>query len=332
MITFKIEGSIFGVLNFFRNGTRISVKNLQKHFEAGDYLSKQCYRGRFAPSPTGALHLGNLRTALVSWLRARIQEGSWFLRIDDLDTPRNRLGSIESIQADLSWLGLKWDGPIIFQSQRKRIYNSVLTYFLKQNRLFACECSRKRLKNLSKGIFSGSFYDGTCRHLGLPLDTDSDHLRSWRLIVNKKFSKVSGDIIVRRSDGYIAYHLATVIDDLMLGINEVVRGYDLASAEQSQFAIIDVLKQRFPVYKYIPLVLDCNGRKLSKRHGGISLNYCKDKGMDSSQVIGLLSSSLGLVPFDSELSCDELLADLKKNSYTFDKVFNDTALNNEVII
>ena len=173
-----------------------SSESLKEAFEHGHVLGQQGYRGRFAPSPSGPLHLGNLRTALISWLRARIKEGFWLLRIDDLDTPRNRQGSIESIQDDLLWLGLSWDGPIIYQSDREKIYHKVLNSLRENRRLFACECSRKMLRMGDKPPKQKVIYPGTCRKLILPLDNDPDKCRSWRLKVNKRFSKTSGDIIL----------------------------------------------------------------------------------------------------------------------------------------
>ena len=117
-------------------------EHLQQHLEAGRALAAEGgYRGRFAPSPTGVLHLGNLQTALLSWLAARQAGGDWLLRIDDLDTPRNRSGAIEAIQKDLRWLGLEWDGPVVLQSERRGTYHSWLSWLRRTGRLFACRCS-----------------------------------------------------------------------------------------------------------------------------------------------------------------------------------------------
>ena len=123
--------------------------HLCEQMEEGQRLRNQGYRGRFAPSPTGPLHLGNLRTALVSWLQARLANGAWLLRVDDLDKPRNRVGAVESLQHDLHWLGLDWDGPVVFQSRRRGLYNSVLSALRRQGKLYACRCSRRMLADIS---------------------------------------------------------------------------------------------------------------------------------------------------------------------------------------
>ena len=131
--------------------------HLQQHLDAGRALAAAGgYRGRFAPSPTGVLHLGNLQTALLSWLAARQAGGAWLLRIDDLDTPRNSAGAIEAIQSDLRWLGLEWDGPVLLQSERRGYYHSWLSWLRRSGRLFACRCSRRELADQP-------IYPGFCR-------------------------------------------------------------------------------------------------------------------------------------------------------------------------
>ncbi len=281
----------------------------------GKTLRKKSYRGRFAPSPSGQLHLGNLRTALISWLRARLSNGIWLLRIDDLDTPRCRLGAIDSLCEDLHWLGLNWDGPIILQSQRKKLYSAVLSALKLQGRLYACTCSRKLLTKTNPSDGSKSIYPGTCRDLNLPWDPFDGKTPSWRLKVDRKFSQSCGDVVLRRSDGIFAYHLATVVDELTLGITEVVRGQDLEEALQPQLAVINALDELPILYKHVPLVRNDDGTKLSKREGGIGVKNFQSKGYHPSNVIGLLASSLDLVPEGTNLSANELLCEMiqKKN-------------------
>ncbi|WP_320667104.1 tRNA glutamyl-Q(34) synthetase GluQRS [Prochlorococcus sp. MIT 1307] len=288
----------------------------------GERLRSQYYRGRFAPSPSGPLHLGNLRTALVSWLRARLRGGEWLLRIDDLDTPRNRSGALESIQKDLSWLGLNWDGPIILQSKRRKLYESVLLALKQQGKLYPCRCSRRLLGNRN-GLNDGdgsNIYPGTCRELGLPWDATDGRLPSLRLRVGKKFSNTSGDVLVRRADGFIAYHLASVSDELFLGINEVVRGEDLAKALTSQLAVIDALKQKPIAFLHTPLFLGTDGIKLSKRQGGEAAMSTHAEFMNAENLIGFLAATLDLVPQGSELSALELLSELRNNQGSIDTV------------
>ncbi len=302
-------------------------EHLLKQLEEGQNLRKQGYRGRYAPSPTGSLHLGNLRTALVSWLRARLCQGVWLLRIDDLDMPRNRSGAVESIQNDLLWLGLNWDGPVIYQRQRRGLYSSVLSYLRRQGKLYACRCSRRLLAETSRpGVADRQIiYPGTCRNLNLPWGVQDQRLPSWRLRVNKEFSTTCGDVLLRRADGYVAYHLATVVDELMLGISEVVRGADLINALSSQLAVKDALDKSPVNYKHVPIFCDSQGRKLAKRDGSKGLDMLKDKGMDASKVVGLLAGGLGLVPLGSQLSAVELFGELTNNTDLIDRVLGPSS-------
>ncbi len=288
-------------------------EELLELLKIGQQLRMQCYRGRFAPSPTGPLHLGNLRTALVSWLKARLNEGEWLLRIDDLDTPRNRSGAIESIQKDLLWLGLDWNGPIVFQSQRIELYMSILSALKSQGKLYPCRCTRRLLAKRNQSQSKEFIYPGTCRELGLSWDIKSGRLPSLRLIVREEFSISSGDVVVRRADGLIAYHLATAADELLLGINEVVRGQDLAKALHSQLAIIDALDQKPVFYRHVPLFFNNDGTKMSKREGGIGIRSLGDNDIRAANVIGYLASSLDLVPNGSVLSALELLSHVRKD-------------------
>tara|TARA_Y100001968_G_scaffold329331_1_gene378450 strand:- start:148 stop:1074 length:927 start_codon:yes stop_codon:yes gene_type:complete len=297
------------------------IEEIVDLLDNGARLSKQVYRGRFAPSPSGALHLGNLRTALLSWLIARWNNGQWLLRIDDLDTPRNSPGAIEKIQTDLAWLGLEWDGPIIYQSKRKKLYDSALLLLNEKNKLYPCKCSRKVLSEESLSIRGNFIYSGKCRKRNLLWDMKKTRPNSIRLKVNKKFSLSSGDIILKRADGFIAYHLATVLDELSLGINEVIRGADLLSSMNSQLAVIDAFNYSPLSYKHVPLLVDKEGNKLSKRNNSNGLDYLRNKGMNVSQVIGWLSCGLGLLPAGSELSALELLDELTSKKELITKIF-----------
>ena len=234
-------------------------EHLQRHLEAGRALAAAGgYRGRFAPSPTGLLHLGNLQTALLSWLAARQAGGAWLLRIDDLDTPRNRAGAIEAIQSDLRWLGLTWDGPVLLQSERRGIYHSWLSWLRRSGRLFACRCSRRELADQP-------IYPGFCRQAAHNWGWQRQRLPSWRLRVADDDPHGSGDVVLRRADGFIAYQLATVIDELSFGITDVVRGADLREALPAQRSLFDALGQQPPLFRHGPLLRDAQGQKLSKR-------------------------------------------------------------------
>ncbi len=295
-------------------------EHLLEQIRFGKKVSAQGYRGRFAPSPTGPMHLGNIRTALLSWLRARMKNGLWFLRIDDLDIPRNRLGAIQSIQDDLLWLGLEWNGPIVFQSKRLGLYSSVLSALKRQGKLYPCRCTRSVLANISESKGAPTIYPGTCRDLNNSWGLENGRLPSLRIRVDNEFSSISGDIILRRSDGFIAYNLATVVDDLTSGINEVVRGDDLRMAMCGQIAIINTIGEEPMKYKYVPVMCDGQGKKLSKRDHSLGLNALRKEGVEAHQIIGSLAASMKILPVGSVLSSKELLSELIKREGAYNSI------------
>lgn len=281
--------------------------HLQQPLDQGQcWRSVGTYRGRYAPSPTGELHLGNLQTALLSWLQARRAGGVWLLRIDDLDTPRNRPGAIQSIQEDLHWLGLDWDGEPILQSHRRGLYFSWLSWLRREGRLFPCRCSRKDLAGFWR-------YPGTCRDASRSWGWQSQRLPSWRLRVADDDPDARGDVLLRRADGFIAYQLATVIDELTLGISDVVRGEDLRAALPAQRSLYRVLQQQPPRFHHGPLLCDEKGRKLSKREASAGLGGLRRAGLGSSAVIGRLAAGLGLIPMETRLSARSLLEGLTQD-------------------
>jgi glutamyl-tRNA synthetase len=272
------------------------------------------------------MHLGNLRTALVSWLDARSQGGQWLLRIDDLDSPRNRAGAIDSILVDLQWLGLRWDGPPIFQGQRRGLYASVLSALRRDGSLYPCRCSRRLLADISAPHGRLSVYPGFCRGLKPLWGPQNQRLPSWRLRLppiplvwqervaaagRMQGSSQVGDLVLRRADGLIAYHLATAVDELALGISDVVRGADLWSSTGAQVAVIGLLGHAPPRYGHVPLWHDQQGQRLSKREGSAGLSGLRAQGLDAPGVIGLLAASAGLVPPGSRLSSNELLQEIE---------------------
>lgn len=282
-------------------------------------------RGRYAPSPTGPLHLGNLRTALLSWLITRLQGGDWLLRIDDLDTPRNRPGAEASILADLRWLGLTWDGPLIRQSERRGLYASVLSSLRRAGKLYPCRCSRRLLADISAPHGVVPVYPGFCRDRSGGWGPEQGRLPSWRLrVVGDALSwpeqvaeegtldaeSEVGDVILRRADGFFAYHLATAVDELALGISDVVRGRDLWASTAPQLAVMRELQAQPPRYWHLPLWRDSEGKRLSKRDGGQGLVGLQEQGMDAPSAVGLLAASLQLVPEGSRLTPEELLQEL----------------------
>lgn len=279
-------------------------EHLQQNLAAGRALAAAGdYRGRFAPSPTGVLHLGNLQTALLSWLAARQAGGAWLLRIDDLDTPRNRPGAIEAIQSDLLWLGLEWDGPVVLQSERRGTYHSWLSWLRRSGKLFACRCSRRELADQP-------IYPGFCRTAGHSWGWQQQRLPSWRLRVADHDPHGSGDVVLRRADGFIAYQLATVIDELSFGITDVVRGGDLREALPAQRSLFAALGESPPQFRHGPLLRDAKGQKLSKREASSGLEPLRTAGLDAAAVIGRLASGLQLLEPGARLSATELLEHL----------------------
>ena len=299
--------------------------HLAELLQVGQKRGGASYRGRFAPSPTGALHRGNLRTALLSWLDARLQGGEWLLRIDDLDTPRNRPGAEASILHDLRWLGLRWDGPVWRQSQARGLYGSVLSALRRGGQLYACRCSRRLLADVSAPHGGLAVYPGICRHAGHRWGWDQQRLPSWRLKLpggelcwSERWGACAavagatavGDVVLRRADGFIAYHLATAVDELRLGITDVLRGDDLWSSTAPQVAVIELLGAEPPRYGHMPLWRDAAGRRLSKREAAGGIAGDQQRGLDAPAVIGLLAASAGLVPAGSRLSAGDLLREL----------------------
>ena len=241
------------------------------------------YRGRFAPSPTGPLHLGSLYTALASFLQARANRGEWLLRIDDVDSLRNIPSAADSILRTLDRHGLHWDGEVVFQSRNLETYQAALVQLESAGLLYSCTCSRQELIALARRDPDQAGYPGICRHQGhdrqkphaLRIKVDggtvvfTDELQGE---VRQDLAAEIGDFIVRRRDGIYAYHLATVIDDHEAGITEVMRGIDLLESTPRQIHLQRELNLPTPVYRHIPVVLDAQGNKLSKQTGALPVD------------------------------------------------------------
>ncbi len=282
-------------------------------------------RSRYAPSPTGPLHLGNIRTALITWLHANLTNADLFLRFDDLDTPRNRADSVEQIQADLHWLGLDFAPEIYFQSDHLPDYEEAFDYLRSRDLIYPCSCSRKEIQSEASAPdsrFPAGRYPGTCRpEKNKAAIAESDQL-AWRFIlddedllfedqiVGKQTEnpwQKTGDFVIKRKDGFFAYQLATVIDDRNLAITHVVRGIDLIDSTCRQLALYRALDISPPTYWHVPLMLDENGEKLSKRDGAASLVFYQQQEKSAEDIIGILAASLGLIDQETSLSSNELL-------------------------
>jgi glutamyl-tRNA synthetase len=264
--------------------------------------------GRFAPSPTGPLHLGSLRTALVAWLSARSASARFRLRIEDLDPQRSRR-ELEVVQlADLRALGIDWDGAVVRQSERTALYDRALDSLRELDRLYPCFCTRAEIREAAAaphGPGPEGGYPGTCRSLGeherrrridagerhaLRLEADAERISFPDRLLGEQ-SGVVDDFVVRRADGVPAYQLAVVVDDAEQRIGEVVRGSDLADSTPRQILLGRLLGLPVPRYTHVPLVLGPDGTRLAKRHGAATL---ADRDEPAPATLALLAHSLGL--------------------------------------
>jgi len=301
-------------------------------------------RGRYAPSPTGDLHLGNLRTALLAWLFARCTGGQFVLRVEDLDRPRLRPGATERMLYDLRWLGLDWDeGPDIggpyapyTQSERQEIYVSHLQRLQAAGLIYPCYCSRAEIARAASAPHEdeGPRYPGTCRNLtgaqrrqhetnhrrpSLRFRVDDDRIASFTDLLlgtqQQHVQQTIGDFIVRRSDGIFAYQLAVVVDDALMHINQVVRGADLLQSTARQILLYEALGFPIPTFAHVPLVLDQHGKRLSKRSQSEGLEPLRTAGATPSQVVGQLAANCGLAETGAIISASELANRYQGNGY-----------------
>ncbi len=269
-------------------------------------------RGRFAPSPTGAQHVGNARTYLVAWLSARSRGGRVLLRVEDIDSPRVKTGAAELIEEDLRWLGLDWDeGPVV-QTRRLPIYEEALERLKRQELVYPCTCTRSDVERAASAPHlehEGPVYPGTCSGRSAA-DAASLGGRSycWRFRTGAEavefhdairgptrvaLSDVGGDFVVWKTAGTPAYQLAVVVDDAALGVTEVIRGDDLVPSTPRQLALYRALGLTPPTFAHVPLVVGPDGRRLAKRHGDTRLSTLRAAGVRAEALLGLLAWSCG---------------------------------------
>lgn len=299
-------------------------------------------RGRYAPSPTGALHLGALRTALLAWLLARSAGGAFILRMEDLDTPRVRPGAARQLLTDLRWLGLDWDegpdvggqyGPYV-QSARQAIYLGELARLRALGLLYPCYCTRAELHASAVSDASAPHagdlpprYPGTCRDL-TPAERHAREAAgrrpAWRFRVPdapvsftdrlfggqvERVSETVGDFIVRRSDGLIAYNFAVAVDDALMGVTQVARGADLLAVTAAQRSLASALGYPLPSdYVHLPLAIDASGARLAKRDASAGVTAPRERGYSPAQVVGALAASVGLWPANEPATPHALLS------------------------
>lgn len=232
------------------------------------------YCGRFAPTPSGALHFGSLIAALGSCLDARAHAGEWHLRIEDVDPPRIAPGSADSILRTLDAFGFEWDGPVIYQSRRGAAYHAALARLIDAGRVYGCICTRKQLKEKARIGVDGPVYPGTCRERHLPLTAAHrfrvpaarivfDDLLAGRVACD--VADECGDFVLLRADGVYTYQLAVTVDDAELGVSHVVRGADLLASTPRQIVLQQALDYPTPTYLHLPVALNDDGGKLSKQ-------------------------------------------------------------------
>ncbi|HEX2080848.1 MAG TPA: tRNA glutamyl-Q(34) synthetase GluQRS [Longimicrobium sp.] len=295
-------------------------------------------RGRFAPSPTGALHVGNARTALLAWLHARAAGGAFVMRVEDLDVGRVRPGIMERQLDELRWLGLDWDegpdagGPCApyVQSARQGLYDHALRRLAERGLLFACTCSRRDIAQAASAPHAGEEgprYPGTCRErLADPaVPSLLAHGRgafALRMRVEPEAvcfadgvmgdccfdpAAEGGDFVVRRRDGAAAYQLAVVVDDAAMRITHVVRGADLLASTARQILLYRALDLPIPAFLHVPLMLGADGERLAKRHGAVSLGELREAGAPPERVAGWLAATCGLAETGEELPAAALV-------------------------
>ena len=289
------------------------------------------YVGRLAPSPTGALHLGNARTFMIAWLRARSVGGKLIMRMEDLDHPRDKPGAAAQALDDLRWLGFDWDEEYV-QSERRSVYRDSLAELRRQGLAYPCVCSRRDVEAAQSAPHDGEqlFYPGTCRgrfatwsdaytYLNQPSNSNSrlqlqpPRSPCWRFRVaegsgvafddafagrfEQDVSRTLGDFPLSRDEDGAGYTLAATVDDMLMGVTEVVRGDDLLAATPAQVLVARALagwaRARPPSYCHVPLVVGPDGRRLAKRHGDTRIAAFRERGVPADAVIGLLAASCG---------------------------------------
>jgi len=266
-------------------------------------------RQRFAPSPSGRLHLGNARSALLGWLQARAAGGEFLLRIEDLDPDRSSAEAIDGIYEDLRWLGLDWDGPVLKQSLRAEAYADALRKLEAAGRVYPCFCSRAEIARAASAPHvgeEGPRYPGTCAHGGTAQAGRTPALRfrvapgvvSFADQLHGPYSQdvdaVVGDFVVRRVDGVASYQLAVVVDDAAQGITDVLRGDDLLSSTPRQLQLYAALGLSPPAFAHVPLLMDADGKRMAKRDGAQTIAGQRAAGKSPEDVVGWLAKSCGI--------------------------------------
>lgn len=278
--------------------------------------------GRFAPTPSGRMHLGNVFAALIAWLSVRSRDGEMVLRMEDLDTQRTSEEYANLLRQDLNWLGLDYDRETPPQSARSRVYDRYFEQLQEMGLLYPCYCTRSQLHSVNAPHLSdGTYvYPGTCRNLTPAQRAAMDRKPAWRVVVPDRewsftdrvqgayalnLATECGDMVVRRADGVYVYQLAVTVDDGEAGVTEVVRGMDLLSSAPRQMYLQELFGFPHPEYGHVPMLLAPDGRRLSKRDRDLDLGQLQ-KWVKAETVIGTLAFSAGLIDRQESISAKEL--------------------------
>jgi glutamyl-tRNA synthetase len=299
--------------------------------------------GRLAPSPTGALHLGNARTFMLAWLQARSQGGSILLRIEDIDGPRVKLQAATEAIEDLRWLGLDWDGAVVCQSDRLASYAAAAGRLIQSGRAYPCVCTRKEVEDAASAPHEvgddGPVYPGTCRGrfptlMAAKEATGRDAALRFCVAVGEVpfvdgfcgplGGRIRGDFVIQKRCGGPAYQLAVVVDDAAQCVTDVLRADDLLPSTPRQLLLYAALNLRAPRFSHVPLVVGEDGLRLAKRHGDTSLRWFRAQGVAAAALFGHLAFLCGLRPQGTRCLPRELVLDFDLAKLSRSPVRGDT--------
>ena len=297
--------------------------------------------GRFAPTPSGRMHLGNVFAALIAWLAVRSQDGEMVLRMEDLDAQRTSAEFAAVLREDLIWLGLTWDREMPPQSRRARVYDEYFAALEAKGLLYPCYCTRSQLHSVNAPHLSdGTYvYPGTCRNLTPEQRAAFHRAPAWRVRVPDKIWTVTdkiqgtyrcnllrdcGDMVVRRADGVYVYQLAVTVDDAEAGVTQVVRGMDLLSSAPRQMYLQSLFGFPHPEYAHVPMLLAPDGRRLSKRDRDLDLGVLRQS-VTREQLLGVLAGAAGLIDKPTPISLGELKEEFSWDKLSGDSIFLDAS-------
>ena len=297
--------------------------------------------GRFAPTPSGRMHLGNVFAALIAWVSVRSKNGEMVLRMEDLDTQRTSGEFAAVLRDDLAWLGLDYDRETPPQSRRSEVYDRYFEKLRDMGLLYPCFCTRSQLHSVNAPHLSdGTYvYAGTCRNLTQAQRAAFDRKPAWRVMVPDRLWQLEdlvqgsyqlnlatdcGDMVVRRADGVYVYQLAVTVDDGEAGVTEVVRGMDLLSSAPRQMYLQELFGFPHPAYGHVPMLLAPDGRRLSKRDRDLDLGQLRQR-ITPEKLIGTLAFAAGLIDRSTPISARELAAEFSWEKLCGDSIFLDAS-------